>query len=267
MRTHTIPLDGRLGMLVRIAIVALALLALCAPGRVDGQRSTSLPFSIGERMTFRLNVGRMGSIGRGTMWVEGPVDVRGTDAMLLRFDIEAGVGFVKAVDRTSSWFDASWMRSLRFSKRERHPLSRHEEDVELFPAQNRWEEADGSEGAIATDLPLDELSFMYFLRTLPLTGDSTLSFARHFETERNPTTVRVVGRETLTTAAGTFQTVLIEMRVRDPRRYQGEGVIRINLTDDHCRIPVRIESSMPVLGRTVLSLESHAHGDVPCGDR
>ena len=46
------------------------------------------------------------------------------------------------------------------------------------------------------------------------------------------------------------------MRVRDSRRYKGEGVIRINLSDDSIRIPVRIESAMPVIGTAVMTLES-----------
>jgi hypothetical protein len=56
----------------------------------------------------------------------------------------------------------------------------------------------------------------------------------------------------------------VEMRVKDPRRYKGEGVLRIHLTDDACRIPVRIESTMPVLGTTVLTLESHTHASDCC---
>jgi hypothetical protein len=46
------------------------------------------------------------------------------------------------------------------------------------------------------------------------------------------------------------------MRVRDSRRYKGEGVIRINLSDDAMRIPVRIESAMPVVGTAVMTLQS-----------
>jgi hypothetical protein len=34
-------------------------------------------------------------------------------------------------------------------------------------------------------------------------------------------------------------------------------VIRLHLTDDPCRIPVRIETSMPVVGVTVMTLESY----------
>lgn len=69
--------------------------------------------------------------------------------------------------------------------------------------------------------------------------------------------MRVVRREPLATPAGAFRTVLVEMRVRDPRRYRGEGVIRINFTDDAERLPVRIESTMPMVGTAVLLLEMH----------
>ena len=249
-------------------IAALALLfALLAPRASLGQDTPALPFSVGERLTYRIKVGKMGNVGRGSMWIEGPVDVRGTDAVLLRFDFEAGIGPVRAVDRTKSWLDLRWMRSLRFWKHERHPLSRHDESVELYPAERRYEEAGGERGESPTDSPLDELSFMYFLRTIPLEKDTTYSFNRHFSAERNPTTLRVVGTERLETAAGTFETIVVEMRVRDPRRYRGEGVIRINLTDDHCRLPVRIESAMPVVGRAIMTLEHHTHGEAPCAAR
>ena len=46
------------------------------------------------------------------------------------------------------------------------------------------------------------------------------------------------------------------MRVRDPRRYRGEGVIRIHLSDDAGRVPVRIESRMPVVGTAVMLLRA-----------
>ena len=58
---------------------------------------------------------------------------------------------------------------------------------------------------------------------------------------------------------GGFATLLVEMRVKDPARYRGDGVIRINLTDDHCRIPVRIESAVPLAGDATLTLERHTH--------
>jgi hypothetical protein len=48
------------------------------------------------------------------------------------------------------------------------------------------------------------------------------------------------------------------MRVRDTRNYKGEGVIRFSFSDDACRRPVRIESTIPGAGRVVMTLESAA---------
>jgi hypothetical protein len=219
-----------------------------------------LPFAVGEHLTFRARATRMGVTGRGTMWVEGPVTVRGRSVYVLHFDFRAGLGPVKAVDRTESWLDPVAMAALRFHKHERHPLSNHNERVELFPDQQRWEAEDGRRGVSATDAPLDELSFMYFIRTLPLTLGATYRFDRHFEADRNPASVRVLGRDTVTTPAGEFRTILVELRVRDPRRYRGEGLIRINLSDDERRLPVRMESTLPIIGNAVLTLESYTAG-------
>ena len=237
------------GALAGAAVVALAGTPLRA-------QSPELPFAIGERLEYRVRVAGLGTIGRGTMWIEGPAEVRGHDAWVLRFDMRAGRGPFKAEDRTSSWIDPERMASLRYTKTERHPLSRSSETVEMFPETGRWAEAGGDEGTSTSDAPLDELSFMYFLRTIPVDGDTTLRFDRHFDAARNPTLVRVVGRERVTTEAGEFDTVVLEMRVRDPRRYRGEGVIRIHLSDDAARVPVRIESRMPVVGTAVMSLSA-----------
>jgi hypothetical protein len=191
------------------------------------------------------------------MWIEGPVTVRGRSTYVLRFDFRAGLGPIKAIDETESWLDPVTMAALRFHKHERHPLSNYRERVELYPEQRRWEAEDGRRGESPTEAPLDELSFMYFIRTLPLTEGVAYRLDRHFEPERNPASVRVIARETVRTPAGEFRTIVVELRVRDPRRYRGDGVIRINLSDDDRRLPVRIESTMPIIGNAVLTLESY----------
>jgi hypothetical protein len=97
---------------------------------------------------------------------------------------------------------------------------------------------------------------MYFIRTLPMTAGATYKFDRHFDAARNPTTISVIRREMIPTPMGELRVILVEMRVRDPRHYKGEGVIRIHLTDDECRLPARIESTMPVIGTAVLTIAS-----------
>lgn len=239
----------------RAVVVAVGMALLPAAGMA--QMPDGLPFDAGERLTYGVQLSKIGKAGSAVMSMEGPVEIRGVPVYALRFDFNAGIGPIRAADRTGSWIDLARMASMRFVKEERHPFSRRDESVELFLDRGRWEAADGSSGRIAAAAPLDELSFMYFIRTLPLIVDSVYSFNRHFDARRNPTTVRMVRRDTIETPAGSFPSVLVEMRVRDSRRYDGEGIIRIYLSDDELRLPVRIESAMPIVGTAILTLQSH----------
>lgn len=214
------------------------------------------PFQVGERLQYAVRLSAVSLRGHGAMWIDGPQLVRGTETYVLHFGFKARLGPVKVSDTTESWLDPRRMASLRFVKRERHPFSSSDEDVALFPEEKRWSAADGTKGEAITAAPLDELSFIYFLRTIPLVTDSTYRFNRHFDAARNPTLVRVLGRESVTVGAGTFPAVVVEMRVRDPARYRGEGVIRIHFTDDERRLPLRIESTLPVAGTALLTLEA-----------
>lgn len=242
--------------------LTLAGFAAASAGAQEMQReqpkdaTRELPFAVGERLTYRLAVGRFGNVGRGVMSVDGPVDVRGVPTYVLRSEVHARIGFMPASDRTESWLDPDRMAALRFRKRERRAFSSNEEQVELFPDERRWADEHGRGGSSPTDVPLDELSFIYYLRTLPLAADSAGQLVRHYDPARNPIAVRVVGRDSVRTGAGTFATIIVEMRVKDARRYGGEGLVRLYLSDDAYRIPVRIESTVPVFGASVLTLES-----------
>ena len=253
------PRTGARILPVTMRTVASALLCLAVtPLRITAQEH-SLPFAIGETLQYRVRIARLGDVGTGRMWIEGPVVEAGVATWRLRFEMNAGKGPIHATDRTSSWLDPLTFGIMRFEKQERHILSTSDEKVRIDRLRRRWVDSDGPEGPLASSAPLDELSFLYFIRTLDLERDTLLRFDRHFDAARNPSIIRAVGRDTLTTPAGIFRTRVIEMRVRDPKRYKGTGVIRINLDEDDCRMPIRIESRMPVIGVTTLTLTAWSH--------
>jgi hypothetical protein len=218
---------------------------------------TELPFVAGERLHYRVSVSRLGTIGEGMMSVDGPVDVRGTQTLVLRSEMKAQVAFLKSDERAESWIDPTRMAVLRYQKTGKGSMARGDVNIEVFPNEGRWEDGRGKVGELPTDAPLDELSFIYYLRTLPLESDTVENVVKHYDPNRNPISIRVIGRETVRTKAGTFPTIVVEMKVKDPKRYgDGEGTIRINLSDDVYRYPVRIESHVPVFGSTVLTLDA-----------
>lgn len=249
----------------RIArLAALGVFPLCITGFTPGQAGigVALPFRSGERLEYRVTLANGSKVGTAAMWVEGPVDVRGSEAMLFRFDSRIRYMLVPGRSISSSWFDPTRGASLRFSKQERNPLSRHDESFELYPETKSWKSAAGDSGRSVTSAPLDELSFIYFIRTLALTPGTVYGFDRHFDPARNPVRVTVVRREVIPTPLGELHVVRIDMRVRDPQHYEGEGIIRIHLSDDACKIPVRIESTMPIIGTAVLTITA-AHSPCP----
>lgn len=237
------------------ALIVLAYVSVCA-GTRNGNDTTSLPFYAGEKLSYDVTLASGRKVGQATMWIEGPVNVRGTNALLMRFDSRVRFLLLPAVSQSSSWFDPVRGASLRFLKHERNPLSHHDESVEVYPGEKRWQSTDGEKGVTISDSPLDELSFMYFIRTLPMTPGGTYSFDRHFDAARNPIYVRVIRREVIPTPMGELHVIRLEMRVHDPRHYVGEGIIRIHLSDDECRLPVRIESTMPVVGTAIMTMNS-----------
>lgn len=260
---------------VRLGVLCGALLCVAplAASRLAAQQlvaqQLSLPFTVGEALSYEVRIARLGDVGKGRMWIEGPVVEQGVPTWRMRFEMEAGKGPIHASDRTSSWFDPRRFAILRFQKQERHVLSRSDEHVTIDRDNHRWSDADGGGGALGSEFPLDELSFLYLLRTLPLDRDTVIRVDRHFDARRNPTIVRIVGRDTLTTPAGIFRTRIVEIEVRDPKRYKGTGKIRIHLAESDCHVPVRIESRMPVLGITTLTLTGWSHsprypGALPC---
>lgn len=248
---------------LRKPLVTAAILLASAAGGAAAQESATLPFAPGERLTFSGRV-RAGVGGGGTLWVDGPATVRGTVTWVLHSDMEGRIGPLRATNQNASWLDPVEMTALRYTSRERHFLARHDDAVEIYPGEGRWSAGGGLSGELSSRRPLDELSFLYYLRTLPFGADSTMRVARHFDTARNPTVLRVVGRGEVDVPAGHFRALVVEMRVRDARRYHGEGVIRVTMSDDRCRLILRLESTVPDAGTATLSLQSYEGVRLPC---
>ncbi len=225
-----------------------------------------LPFAPGERLTFAGHA-RMGVSGKGTISVDSPSALRGTTIWVLHSDMRGTFGPLGATERNASWLDPATMTSLRYTSSAHHLWKRSEDAVDIFTEEHRWKSAGGLEGAFLTEAPLDELSFLFFVRTLPLSSDSALTFNRHFDAARNPTVVRVVGREVVEVGAGRFHAIVVEMRVRDARRYHGEGIIRIYLSDDRCRLLLRLDSAVPDAGSATLGLTTYEGAQGECSAR
>ena len=64
-------------MIKRVGLLALTAVVTGASGRAPFEAAT-LPFSVGEKLSYEVRVAKGDKVGTAVMWIEGPVDVRGT---------------------------------------------------------------------------------------------------------------------------------------------------------------------------------------------
>jgi hypothetical protein len=255
-------------MITRTVLTVLALAATSPADPADPVRPgpDRLPFPEGEELVYQVRSSRFGKIGQAVMRVAGTDTVRGRETLVLSFDFSAKVLLFKVSDETRSWFDPVTRQSLRYTKRERSPLGDRDERVEILPEEGSWIGGDDT-FELASDEPLDELSFLYFIRTLPLHAGEVYRVHRHFDARRNPVTITVVERSAVEADIGSedgnvmIPTIVVEMRVPDSRQENGTNLIRLHLTDDDTRVPVRIETSMPFGGALLMTLSSRTVGN------
>jgi hypothetical protein len=201
----------------------------------------------GEHLTYDVTTSRLGRIGKAELSTTAVETATGA-VIRLSFATDVKVLLFKASDRTISELDAKSLNTLRYSKRERSPIRNRNEAVVIDHAAGTW--SDGKvHRPLACGSPLDELSIIFLIRSLQLQPGEEHVITRHFDQARNPIRLRAL--------SGVSETYdVIEMTVPDQRQDSGVSVLRFFLTRDESRVPVRIESNMPIAGRTIMVLRS-----------
>jgi len=105
----------------------------------------------------------------------------------------------------------------------------------IVPDSARYREEGVPGDWVTPAKPLDELAFLYYLRTAPLEVGKTYSLQRYFKTGYNPIQVAVTGRESLPLPDGQSASCLaVQVTARGT-------TMRVWFTDDKRRLPVQLE--------------------------
>lgn len=248
--------------------LGIALVLLLAPGgsaqaqtaHYEAPRVAPVPFGPGEKAVYEVRLGLFGEVGTGAMEVVGVEQVNGAPTYHLRFDLEGGVLFAKVDDRLQSWLDVAGIFSRRFEQDQKEVTYERHRIYDFFPAEGIWKRENGESGALHTDRPLDDVSFVYFVRTIPLEVGETYTFNRYFKEDGNPVVVKVLRRDTITVPAGTFNTIVVRPIIQTDGLFGEGGEAEIHFTDDRQRILVMMKSKVPVIGTLDLYLSSYTPG-------
>jgi hypothetical protein len=226
-----------------------------SPGRAP------VPFAPGERAEYKVKLGWLNA-GQAHLAVAGVEDVRGSETYRIEMDIKGGIPGCRVDDVMRSWLSTENLASLRFIKdihecKYDPPLRQWE----IHPEQRTWERTDGGENGRSTSvLPLDELAFIYFIRTLPsLNVGETLTFDRYFKEDGNPVVIQVLRKERRKEDAGTYNTVVVRPIIKTSQLFS-QGKAELYFTDDAARHLVYMHVEMPVVGSLTLHLQKLMEG-------
>lgn len=204
-------------------------------------RRASVPFGVGERAEYHVKFGFL-SVGSGLMEVAAIDTVRGREVWHSVFRIRGGVPGYRVNDRLESWMDTETLSSLRHWQDLSEGSRERERKFEIYPGDTYAE--NGREPAPTVAQPLDDGSFLYFIRTIPLEVGQTYSFDRYFRPDRNPVVIQVLRRETIRVPAGTFETIVIRPIIKSKGVFSENGRAEVWLTDDDRRLMVQMKSRL-----------------------
>lgn len=219
-----------------------------------------VPFGPGEKLGYQVELGLFGEVGSAYMEVLPLQDVRGQPTYPLVFRLQGGVLFAKVDDRLQSWLDVSDLHSLRFKQDQKEVNFERHRTTDFYPERGVWVRNGGKSGELGSTRPLDDVSFLYFVRSLPLEVGKTYTFNRYFQKDGNPVTLRVLRREVVETPAGRFNTIVVEPIIKTDGLFGEGGEALVYFTDDNRRLLVQMTSKVPVIGRLRLELTSYRPG-------
>ncbi len=241
------------------ALFAFALGAFVAPA-VQAQTSPArVPFELGEVLTYDLRFGSI-KVGTSRLRVVGQEMVRGRNAWRVRFSVSGGTFFYKVNDVYESWMDVVTLNSLRYVQDLEQGSRDRERRFEIFPERAVYRETTrGTSDRPSVSDPLDDGSFLYFIRTVPLEIGRTYTFNRYFRPDRNPVQIRVLRRERVKVPAGEFDAIVIQPIIKTSGIFAEGGQAEIWLSDDSERMMLQMKSRLS-FGTLNLYLRSYSLG-------
>jgi hypothetical protein len=235
----------------RLELMMLAAATLAAPAAAQDKEATPVlpanwapvPYRVGERLVYDVKFGSI-KVGTGAMEIAGVDTVRGQLAWHTVFTVRGGTFFYRVNDRLESWIDVHSLSSLRHHQDLNEGSRERERRFEILPERGVFLEEGKEEEQPTVDAPLDDGSFLYFLRTIPLEVGETYDFNRYFKPDRNPVSIRVLRRERIRVPAGEFDAIVVQPIIKAKGIFSENGRAEVWLSDDPSRIMLQMKSKL-----------------------
>jgi len=220
-------------------------------------KRAKVPFGAGERMEYDVKFGSI-RVGSAHMEVVALDNLRGRPAWHTAFWVQGGNFLYRVNDVYESWMDAETLSSLRFIQELEEGGKEIERRFEIYPERAVFVQTSKKplKEEKSVSQPLDDGSFLYFLRTIPLEVGKTYDFDRYFRPDRNPVRIRVLRKERVKVPAGTFNAIVVQPVIKTKGIFSENGHAELWLSDDDRHIMLQLKSKLS-FGSLNLYLKSY----------
>ncbi|MDB4916098.1 MAG: hypothetical protein JWM95_3742 [Gemmatimonadetes bacterium] len=239
---------------VGVALFAGIAAAQSAPSVAD--RRIALPFRVGEELVYKVKFGRIPA-GTAHMKVVGVEDIRGHPSFHVVFTVDGGVKWVMEVhDRWDSWIDTVTLASRRHVQDIHDGRYQRHTRYEIFPEEKQYQKNDEAvQPSVA--LPLDEGSFIYFMRTARVPVGQAREFHQYFMPDRNPVVIRALRRDTVEVPSGRYPAVVVRPTIRTKGLFAEDGEAQIWFSDDAKSYVVQMQTKFAGFSLSLQLAEVH----------
>ncbi len=211
------------------------------PVRATTRRNGGVPFRVGERNTYQAKVNFINA-GTATMSVEGIETIRGRPAYHTVFDVRGRVLMFHVNDHYESWFDTTSLVSLHHVQHIDESKNSADRTYDFYPERKVYVRNGVENPSVAE--PLDEGSFVYFMRSVPLEVGKTYEFNRYYHVDRNPVIIQVVRKERIKVPAGEFDAIVVKPIIKSKGLFSENGEAEVWFSDDSSRTLLRLKSKL-----------------------
>jgi len=237
----------RRALFARVALLAATAATASSAQTVAASsiKRAAVPFATGERMEYEVRFGAL-RVGNAHMEVVGLDNVRGRPAWHTAFWVQGGNFLYRVNDVYESWMDAETLSSLRFVQELEEGGKDTERRFEIYPDRAIFVQTSKkpAKEEKSVSQPLDDGSFLYFLRTIPLEVGKTYDFDRYFRPDRNPVRIRVLRKEKVKVPAGTFDAIVVQPVIKTKGIFSENGHAEVWLSDDERHIMLQLKSQL-----------------------
>jgi hypothetical protein len=218
-------------------------------------------FDIGEYLEFSVSYGILPA-GTAIMEVMDTISYDGAKCFRVRSTAQTN-GFIstfyKVNDTVFTYIDYDGIFSHYFRKRLREGKYRNEKITNFD--QRRHLAITGKDTTRTYAFVQDAFSSFYYIRTQDLQPGAEILIDNHTDKKNYPLKVIVYDRERVKVPAGEFDCIVVEPVMRSEGIFKAKGRIKIWLTDDQYKLPVKMQTEVFFLGSIRAELKKFRYGE------